>query len=151
MTVTAELHAGPVEPIDFQRLVMLGRTKAMESLVKDYGIVYVTSITRDGCSGCAEQKPLFGELALKMGEKHQGQVRFMNIHVRYSPDDQRESWDAKSVFGHAAYPTYMVHVKSHQGPLEAYRAVYPTIEDLEKQATEALELADYYKNEASKY
>lgn len=88
--------------------------------------------------------------ALKMTEKHQGQVRFLNVHVRYAPDDQKESWEAKGVFGHAAYPTYMVHVKSHQGPLEVYRAIYPTIEEIEKQAFEALELAEHYKNEASK-
>lgn len=62
MIVTAQLPTDPVEPVDPQRLVMLGRTNAMESLAKDYGIVYVTSITRDGCSGCAEQKPLFREL-----------------------------------------------------------------------------------------
>jgi hypothetical protein len=82
--------------------------------------------------------------------KHQGQIRFSNIHIRYKPDDQKESWEAKRVFGHAAYPTYMVHVKSHLGPLEIYRAVYPSMEDLERQTTEALELAEYYKTEASK-
>lgn len=49
-----------------------------------------------------------------------------------------------------AYPAYMVHVKSHLGPLEAYRAVYPTMEELEKQAAEAMELAEYYGTEASK-
>ncbi len=150
MTVTEQLPTGSVETVDFQRLVTLSRTNAMESLVKEYGTVYVMSVTRDGCSGCAEQKPLFHELASKMREKHQRQIRFLNIHIRYARDDQKESWKAKSVFGHAAYPTYMVHVKSHQGPLEVYRAVYPTIEELEKQAIEALELAEHYKNEASK-
>lgn len=129
---------------------LLGRNSPAEDLVRDYGVIYVTSITRDGCSGCAEQKPLFRELAGKMGEKHPGQVHFKNVHIRYQPDDQKESWEAKRVFRHAAYPTYMVHVKSHQGPLEVYRAVYPTMEDLERQTTEALELAEYYKKEASK-
>ncbi len=151
MTVTAEMQRGPVETVDFQRLIIMGKADAIQGLLKEYGIVYVTSITRDGCSGCAEQKPLFRDLATKMNEKHQGQVRFLNIHIRYAPDAEQESWEAKSVFGHAAYPTYMVHVKSHQGPLEVYRAVYPTMEELEKQAIEALELAEHYKNEASKH
>ena len=143
------MAAGLVETVESQRF-LLDKNSPVESLVKDYGIVYFTSITRDGCSGCAEQKPLFLELAGKMSEKHQGVVRFTNVHIRYQPDDQKESWEAKRVFGHAAYPTYMVHVKSHLGPLEVYRAVYPTMEELEKQAADALELAEYYKTEASK-
>ncbi len=150
MTVAAQLPAGPVKTVEFQRLNLLGRNSPVEDLVRDYGVIYITSITRDGCSGCAEQKSLFRELAGKMSEKHPGQVHFKNIHIRYRPDDQKESWEAKRVFGHAAYPTYMVHVKSHQGPLEVYRAVYPTMEELEKQTTDALELAEYYKTEASK-
>lgn len=149
MTVTTQVAAGLVETVEFQRF-LLDKNSPVESLVKDYGIVYVTSITRDGCSGCAEQKPLFRELAGKMREKHQGVVRFTNVHIRYQPDDQKESWEAKRVFGHAAYPTYMVLVKSHLGPLEVYRAVYPSMEELEKQAADALELAEYYKTEASK-
>ena len=147
MTLTEQLPS-PVETLEFQNLIMPGN--APDALVKDYGIVYVTSITRDGCSGCAEQKPLFRELARKMSEKHIGRVHFTNVHVRYEQNDQEESWEAKRVFGHAAYPTYMVHVKSHQGPLEAYRAVYPAMEELEKQAADALELAEYYKTEAVK-
>ncbi|MEK6919902.1 MAG: hypothetical protein AABX62_02535 [Thermoproteota archaeon] len=151
MTVTSQIPPDPaVETMEFERLKASGGNRPIELLVKEFGVVYVTSITRDGCSGCAEQKPLFRELAGKMSTKHQGQIRFSNIHIRYKPDDQKESWEAKRVFGHAAYPTYMVHVKSHLGPLEIYRAVYPSMEDLERQTTEALELAEYYKTEASK-
>ena len=85
-----------------------------------------------------------------MSEKAQGQVHFSNIHIRYRADGQKESLEAKRIFGHAAYPTYMVHVKSHLGPLEVFRAIYPSMEELEKQAADALELAEYYKAEASK-
>ena len=150
MTVTSQVPAAAVEPVEFQQLNHSDKNSPVEALVKDYGMVYVTSITRAGCSGCAEQKPLFRELAGKMSEKHQGLIRFSNIHIQYQPEDQKESWEAKKVFGHAAYPTYMVHVKSHLGPLEIYRAVYPSMEDLERQTTEALELAEYYKTEANK-
>lgn len=149
MTVTP-LSVSPVETVEFQKMKTYGNKSPVEGLVTELGVVYVTSITRDGCSGCTEQKPLFRELAAKISEKHQGQVRFTNVHIRYQPDNQGESWEAKRAFGHAAYPTYMVHVKSHIGPLEVYRSVYPAMEELEKQTTDAIELASYYKTEANK-
>ncbi len=151
MTVTSQIPPDTaVETLEFERLKASGGQSPTDLLVKEFGVVYVTSITRDGCSGCAEQKPLFRGLARKMSKRHLGLVRFTNVHIRYQAEDQKESWEAKRVFGHAAYPTYMVHVKSHLGPLEIYRAVYPTVEELEKQTTDALELAEYYKTEASK-
>ncbi len=139
-----------VEMLQFGLLDVSSSNDIIESLLKEYGVVYVTSITRDGCSGCAEQKPLFRDLAGRMSEKHKAGVRFSNIHIRYLPDDQKESMRAKTLLGHAAYPTYMVHVRSQFGPLEVYRAVYPSMEELEKQAVEALELAEYYKTESEK-
>jgi len=150
MSATAQLPQVPMETIEFQGLKTDVNKSPIDSLVKNLGIVYVTSITRDGCSGCAEQKPLFGELAGKMNQNHHDRVQFTNVHVRYEPNNQRESWEAKRAFGHAAYPTYMVHVKSHMGPLEVYRSVYPAMEELEKQVTDALELAEFYETEASK-
>ena len=148
MTVTEQLKGDAVETMEFPRLQATTGSRPLEFLVKDYGVVYVTSITRDGCSGCAEQKPLFRELAARMSQKQKGQVRFSNVHIRYQADDRKESLEAKRTFGHAAYPTYMVHVKSHLGPLGVYRAIYPSMEELEKQAADALELAEYYKTEA---
>lgn len=75
-------------------------------------------------------------------------VRFRSFHVNYQDGDKRESWNSKGIFGHAAYPTYMIHVKSHVGPLEIYRSVYPPMEELEKQIKESFELANFYKTEA---
>ena len=139
-----------METIEFQGLQTDLNKSPIDSLVKNLGVVYVTSITRDGCSGCAEQKPLFRELAGKMNQNHHDRVQFTNVHIRYQPDHPQESWRAKQAFGHAAYPTYMVHVRSHMGPLEVYRSVYPAMQELEKQATDALELAEYYEKEANK-
>lgn len=123
---------------------------SIPTLVAEYGRVYVSSLTRDGCSGCAEQKPLFRELAAKLTTSHGSRVRFSNVHVRYSRELQKDSWESKRVFGHAAYPTYLIHVKSQVGPLEVYRAIYPSMEEVEKQVVDAIELADYYKSEAEK-
>lgn len=136
-----------MEVIEFQRLKGLPEKEAVDSIVKDLGVVYVTSITRDGCSGCMEQKPLFRELAQKMGSDLAERVHFSNVHVRYADDDRTESWESKKLFRHAAYPTYLVHVRSGKGVLEVYRAIYPTMEELEKQTRESLDLAKFYKHE----
>ena len=137
-----------MEVVEFQRLKGLSESGAVEALVRELGVVYVTAITRDGCSGCMEQKPLFRELAQKMSSDLTGRVRFSNVHVQYAEGDTTESWESKKVFRHAAYPTYLVHVRSKKGVLQVYRAVYPTMEELEKQTRESLDLAKFYKDEA---
>jgi hypothetical protein len=37
-------------------------------------------------------------------------------------------------------------VRSNKGALEVYRAVFPTMEELEKQTRESLDLAKFYKD-----
>ena len=122
----------------------------LSHIVREYGVVYVTSITRDGCSGCQEQKPLFKDLATRLWDEHRGKLSFNNIHIKYTDGDTRESAQAKRVLGHGSYPTYMIHIKSKYGPLEHYRAAYPRMEDLNQQAVNAIELAAFYKEQALK-
>jgi hypothetical protein len=148
LTVSTQVSSDKaVELVEFQRLKNLSDNGAVEALAKDMGIVYVTAITRDGCSGCIEQKPLFQELARKMTSDLAERVHFSNVHVRYADGDRTESWESKRVFRHAAYPTYLVHVRSKKGALEVFRAVYPTMEELEKQTRESLDLAKFYREE----
>src|SRR6267143_52695 len=147
LTVSSQLSTEKsVELVEFQRLKGLSDNGAVEALVKKLGVVYVTAITRDGCSGCLEQKPLFRELARKMTSELAERVHFSNVHVRYADGDRTDSWESKRIFRHAAYPTYLVHVGSKKGVLEVFRAIYPTMEELEKQTRESLDLAKFYKN-----
>jgi hypothetical protein len=139
-----------LEVIEFPGSIKRTAAEAIAALVSDYGIVYVTALTRQGCSGCEEQKPLFEALAWKMSHENAGKVKFRRIHVNYQEDDKRDSWNSKRIFGHVGYPTYMIHVKSHVGPLEIYRAGYPSMDELERQVRENLELAEFYKTEAEK-
>jgi len=149
LTVSSQLSEDrSVELVEFQRLKGLSDNSAVEALAKDLGVVYVTAITRDGCSGCMEQKPLFRELAREMTSDLAEKVHFSNVHVRYVDSDRAESWESKRMFRHAAYPTYLVHVRSREGVLEVFRAVYPTMEELRKQTHESLDLAKFYKEEA---
>lgn len=139
-----------LEVVEFPGSIKRTMAEAIASLVSDYGVVYVTALTRQGCSGCEEQKPLFEALAAKMSHENSGKVKFRRVHINYQENDHRDSWDSKRIFGHGAYPTYMVHVKSHVGPLEIYRAVYPSMDELERQIRDNLELAEFYKTEAEK-
>jgi hypothetical protein len=147
---TETLPVESLEVLNFQELKNRTTPEALNDLVNDYGIVYITSITRQGCSGCETQKPLFKALAKKMTHENAGKVRFRRLHVNYEDDDKQDSWGSKRIFHHAAFPTYLIHVKSHVGPLEIYRAVYPPMEELEKQVRESFELAEYYRTEAEK-
>ncbi len=141
--------ASPVKKIGFKDLVGSGDV-GLARIVEDYGTVYVTSITRDGCPGCEEQKPLYEELAGRTELEHPGKTVFSNVHVHSREGFYKESEEAKTMFRHVAYPTYMIHIRSRHGILEAYRAVYPMMEELGKQVTEAFELADHYKKEMDK-
>jgi hypothetical protein len=136
------------EVVEFNQLKARTTSEALTELANEFGIVYVTALTRQGCSGCETQKPLFKTLAEKLTRENADKVRFRSFHVNYHDGDKRESWTAKRIFGHAAYPTYTIHVRSHVGPLEIYRAVYPPMEELEKQIRESFELAEFYKTEA---
>src|SRR5213594_4050591 len=107
-----------VRTIEFSELTAQTQTgDHLEKMVATLEVVYVTSITRDGCSGCAEQKPLFRELAARIGARHPRLFSFSNIHVRYKESDESQSREAKKILRHAAYPTYTIHVKSKFGPL----------------------------------
>jgi hypothetical protein len=149
VSVSAEMVAKETpEIVELSQLKSRTAVEAIRELVNEFGIVYVTALTRQGCSGCETQKPLFKSLAEKMNRESPERVRFRSFYVNYQDGDKRESWTSKGIFGHAAYPTYMIHVKSHVGPLEIYRSVYPPMEELEKQVKESFELADFYKTEA---
>jgi hypothetical protein len=151
MTQVSQLATPPVQTVEFAKFSDKASIEAqMEKMMPSLGVVYVTAITRDGCSGCAEQKPLFNELAAKMETQHSGLLSFARVHVQYSNENVALSGEAKKVFRHGAYPTYMIHVRSRFGPLEVYRAIYPSMNELEKQAVEALDLAEYYKTDAEK-
>ncbi len=148
MTLEVPLDSA-VARLNFKELRSVG-TDLLSDLVKDYGVVYVTAITRDGCSGCEEQKPLFRQLAEKLGGQHQGKVKFSDVHIGYVDGDVRESEQAKTALRHGSYPTYLIHVKSRIGPLEHYRAAYPSMEELEKHIVDAFELAEVYEKDASR-
>ena len=151
MTMTAITEAMPdssLELVEFQKFKSMTVDEVMSELVKEFGVVYVSSITRQGCSGCETQKPLYEALASRTTRSDPGKAKFRRFHINYRDDDKSESWESKRMFGHAAYPTYMIHVRSQVGPLEVYRSIYPSMDELEKQIRETFDLAEFYESEA---
>ena len=149
MTQVSRLTNSSVREIEFAQLNGGSSNEdQMGKMMPSLGVVYVTAITRDGCSGCAEQKPLYNDIAARMEAQHRQLVSFSRIHVQYSEEDMRQSGEAKKILRHGAYPTYTIQVRSRFGPLELYRAIYPSMGELEKQVGESLELAEHYKTDA---
>jgi hypothetical protein len=148
LTISEVVSKETPEVVEFNQLKARSTAEALTELVKEFGVVYVTALTRQGCSGCETQKPLFKTLAERVSRENPEKVLFRSFHVNYRDGDKRESWNSKRIFGHAAYPTYTIHVRSQVGPLEIYRSVYPPMEELEKQIKESFELAEFYKTEA---
>ena len=83
IVLTQTVQTSPVIKLDLRALGDSG-ADPLQTVVKDYGIVYVTSLTRDGCSGRDEQKPLFRELAVRLGSQYSGKVAFSNLHIQYA-------------------------------------------------------------------
>ncbi len=93
MTLSAEVVSKEVpEVVEFTQLKSRTTAEALKELVKDYGIVYVTALTRQGCSGCETQKPLFKTLAEKMNQENPAKVRFRSFHVNYESGDKEEEY-----------------------------------------------------------
>ena len=147
-TIAENTSDNSLELVEFQKFKNMSVNEVMSELVSEFGVVYVSSITRQGCSGCEEQKPLYEALALRTIQSDPGKAKFRRFHINYGDDDKSDSWASKRMFGHAAYPTYMIHVRSHVGPLEVYRSIYPSMEELEKQIRETFDLAEFYESEA---
>ena len=58
LTTTETGSNSELELVDFQELEKGSARETMSELVNEYGVVYITSLTRQGCSGCETQKPL---------------------------------------------------------------------------------------------
>ena len=55
-------------------------SRPLETLLKKSGVVYVLMVTRDRCSSCQEQKPLFETLANRTKKKHADKIEFFRVH-----------------------------------------------------------------------
>jgi len=104
--------------------------------------VYVYALTRDRCSGCEVQKPLFERLSESIHEKYGDRVRFGTIHVSDVQEFREKLQDFRRMLKFAAYPTYLILLKTEVGIVEAYRGIEPPMEEIARNIDTALELAN---------
>lgn len=134
-----------VKLLDFSELKKTLDRKNIEFadlLVKRFGVAYVIAVSREKCSGCEKQKPLFEKLSGKMKSKHDRRVEFTRVHAGYSKENREETMQCLDIFRTVAFPTYLICIRNHQGKnLETYRALEPPMSEIERNIKTAVELA----------
>jgi hypothetical protein len=104
-------------------------------------VVYVYALTRDLCSGCETQKPLYEGLPSKISEKCGDRVKFSVIHVSQQRQFRVKLLDFRRMLKFAAYPTYLILLRTEIGVVEVYRAIEPPMEEIARNIETAMELA----------
>ena len=104
--------------------------------------VYVFALSRDLCSGCQIQKPLYEKLADEMRQKHGDRVRFHSIHLSDQERFTVKREDFRKTLRFAAYPTYLILIRTDFGAVETYRAIEPPMADIERNILLTLEFVN---------
>ncbi len=134
----------PISRLTYEEFLGKAKLSAQEPtdfLVQQEKTVYVYALTRDRCAGCEIQKPLFEKLANQIHEKYDDRVEFGSIHVSQDDQFRKKLQDFRRVLRFAAYPTYLVLLKTEVGITEIYRGIEPPMEEIARNIDIALELA----------
>jgi thiol-disulfide isomerase/thioredoxin len=126
---------------EFVKRVEESAQDPFEALVNGSTGIYVYALTRDRCAGCEAQKPLFTDLADRMNEKYGDQVRFSNIHVSDGENFRSKLQDFRRLLKFAAYPTYLILMRTEVGTVEIYRGIEPPMDEIARSVGVAVELA----------
>jgi thiol-disulfide isomerase/thioredoxin len=127
---------------DFLHQSNISGKEPLASLAQHDKTVYVYALTRDRCTGCEIQKPLFEKLANQVGEKYGDHVQFGSIHVLQDSQFREKLQDFRRVLRFAAYPTYLILLKTEVGVVEIYRGIEPPMEEIARNIDLAMELAE---------
>ena len=137
------------EILDFAELkkkLVKNDLQPLEMLVKKTGKAYVLMITREMCSSCQEQKPLFEKLSKRTKKKHVGQIEFVRIDCSYSREKKEEAKQCMDTFRIAGFPTYIVATRNDRGKaVEVYRSLDAPIPEIERNIALCLTMFDVFK------
>jgi len=114
----------------------------LSPLIQNDKKVHVFALTRDRCSGCETQKPLYENLAASMEQKYRGQVQFATIHVSETDRFRDRLREFRRILRFAAYPTYLILMREDDEIVETYRAIEPPMEDIARNIDLSVELAN---------
>jgi hypothetical protein len=134
-----------VRVLDFEKLrkALDAGNKPLDILVKQPEVIYVIMVTRDRCSSCQEQKPLFEKLSGKIQKKHAGRIEFCRVHSPYNSKSKEQARQCLNAFHTAGFPTYIIAVKDTEGNiLETYRSLDAPISEIERNIDVAFSLLD---------
>ena len=126
---------------DFMKKVRAAPQDPFRVLVEGDHTVHVYALTRDRCSGCEIQKPLFEQLAARTEEKYGNKVGFATIHVSEKESFRSKLQDFRRILKFAAYPTYVIVMNTEVGAVETYRGIEPPMEEIARNVDIAVELA----------
>lgn len=143
-----------VRVLDFEKLrkALDADNKPLDILVKEPEVVYVIMVTRDRCSSCQEQKPLFEKLSNKIQKKHASRIEFCRVHSSYNSKSKEEARQCLNAFHTAGFPTYIIAVKDSEGNiLETYRSLDAPISEIERNIDVTSSVLDLIRERSTKH
>jgi hypothetical protein len=118
---------------EFKKTLDASGNGPLDILVKKCGVVYVVMVTRDRCSSCQEQKPMFEKLSGRLKRQHADQTEFLRVHSSYSQERNEEAEQCMDAFHTVGFPTYIIAVRDNEGKtLETYRSLDAPISEIER-------------------
>jgi len=134
-----------VKVVNFSALPKTFNAADKGYIVNKSGTAYIIAVTREKCSGCEKQKPLFEKLSDKMRSKHGNKVEFLRIHSDYSSESKEEATRCLETFQTVAFPTYVIYIKDHHGKdRETYRSIEPPMSEIERNIGMSVELVGWF-------
>jgi thiol-disulfide isomerase/thioredoxin len=138
-----------LEILDFAELkkaLVKNDLQPLDMLVKRTGTAYVLMITREMCSSCQEQKPLFEKLSKRNKKKYVGQIEFVRIDCSYSSERKEEAKQCMTSFHIAGFPTYIVATRNDRGKaVEIYRSLDAPAREIERNIELCFLMFDTFK------
>jgi thiol-disulfide isomerase/thioredoxin len=126
---------------NFLRQSKMSMEDPLASMAKRTKTVYVYALTRDRCTGCEIQKPLFEKLANQIQDKYGHRVEFGSVHVSQSDQFKERLQDFRRLLRFAAYPTYLILLRTEVGVVETYRGIEPPMDEIARHIDIAMQLA----------
>lgn len=134
-----------VKVINFSTLPKNFTAEDKSFLVRKPCTAYVIAVTREKCSGCEKQEPLFEKLSNMMQSKHGNKVEFVRVHSNFNAESKEDATRCLEAFQTVAFPTYVIYIKDHQGKTrETYRSIEPPMSEIERNIGMSVELAGWF-------
>jgi hypothetical protein len=132
---------------EIQKTLDASGREPLDILAEKTGTTYVVAVTREKCSGCEKQKPLFERLSDRMKKKYDC-LEFFRVNSSFNPQRNEETKQCADAFHTVAFPTYIIGVRDNEGNCrETYRSIEPPMSEIERNIKTGVEIATWFKQE----